>query len=99
VGHRRAGTSAAADVRGGELLEQLSSASFGDAGMALDRQRVLHADGVAAVGLDRQGDPLVALEVLDFLPRADVGGDDLVAIEADQTTLSWGLPSSLTVAQ
>jgi hypothetical protein len=81
VGHRRAGTSAAADVRGGELLEQLSSASFGDAGMAVE------------------GDPLVALEVLDFLPRADVGGDDLVAIEADQTTLSWGLPSSLTVAQ
>ena len=46
-----------------------------------------------------QGDPRVALEVLDLLPGSHVGDDDLVAVEADPDDAELGPPSGSTVAE
>jgi hypothetical protein len=59
----RGETDAGAEVRAGELLEQLCGASLGDAGGAVDDEVLVQARGVALAGLDGERDAAVVADI------------------------------------
>src|SRR5262245_40939951 len=64
-----------------EPLQQLWRTSLGDAGAPVHDEVVLQARPVQTRSLDRDDDPLVALDVADLLLPPQVTGDELVILE------------------
>lgn len=70
-------------VGASKLLEQFRRTALGDPGTAMHDDVLIESDRVACAGLDGQRDSRVAANVSDLPVLRQVGGDDLIAIQAD----------------